>query len=155
MELSTPHLSLRHNCGLICLLQTVQGSKRLWPCVSVSLVPTEQSKLGYGVMTQSTGLSGWQGDFPLPTRVYSQLLTKGDFHLIAGSFLFFPGSERAAGISTHTPGVLQSSDNQRTEGDSTALPGTILKRWIKVETLWKSPTVQCLCREPPATSHSS
>lgn len=142
MKLSAPNESLRPNCGLVCLLQTVKGSKKLWPCVPVSLVPTEQGRLGYGVMTQSADLSGWHGDFPLPTRVCSHHLTKGDFNLIAGSFLFFPGSEKAASISIQTPGVLQPSDNQRTEGDSTGLLGTTLKQWSKVKTLWESLTVQ-------------
>lgn len=115
MKLSAPKQSLRPLVGLsVCSRRS--GSKKLWPHVPVPRVPTEQSRRGYGVTTQSTGLSGWQGDFPLPTPTCSQLLTKGDFNLIAGSFLFFPGSETAAGISTHAPGVPQPSDNQRTEG---------------------------------------
>lgn len=143
MKLTTPRLSLRRNCGLICLLQTVQVSIRLWPCVSVSLLPTEQSKCGYGVMTQSTGLSGWQGDFLLPTGVYSQLLTKGDFHLIAGSFL----EVRELRALAHT--LLVSSSCLITKGQKVTpqvsrephgSDGVKLK-------LWKSPTVQCVCAE--------
>lgn len=90
----------------------------------------------------------------LPTAYRSLQSTPNKGGLSSHCWIF-PGSERAASISTHTPGVLQLSDNQRTEGDSTGLPGATRKRWSKVETVEITHCPVRLRRALPATSHSS
>lgn len=95
---------LRSNCGLICCSRLFPGA--LCSCASGS--HGTEGRFGCGVMTQNTGLPGWQWDFPLPTWSHSQFLssaTKGHFHLRLRPCPFLEVRKQLALVHTLKPRV--------------------------------------------------